>query len=125
LFGDRCRARAHDGLSGAELPPGHGASIALGDVSGIAYYTTEPDGCRVVTTLAAVEAATPIRFITLLQPGQKAIVSVPGKPGTSDSEVEIARVGDQVHITTGPDYVRPVVQARLCAAVQRCFCTAD
>jgi hypothetical protein len=88
------------GLSATELWPGHGASLALGDVSGMAYYTAEPDGYRVVATLAAGENTTPIRFTTVLQPGQKSIVSVPGAPGGSGAEVEIARLGDKVHITT-------------------------
>src|SRR5919197_4428658 len=64
---------AATGASAAELPVGAGASITLGDVSGIAYYTTEPDGYRVVLTVAAGEYKTPIRFIAVLQPGQKAI----------------------------------------------------
>jgi hypothetical protein len=37
-------------------------SINLGEVSGVVYYTVEPDGLRVVTTLAQGEAGTPIRF---------------------------------------------------------------
>ena len=101
---------AATGALGAELPPSAGASINLGDVSGIAYYTTEPEGYRVVLTLAAGEYTTPIRFIAVLQPGQKAIVSVPGRPGESDTEVEIARVGDQVYIDDERADVHPVVQ---------------
>jgi hypothetical protein len=50
------------GLSAAELWPGRGASLALGDVSGMAYYTAEPDGYRVVATLAAGESTTPVRI---------------------------------------------------------------
>jgi hypothetical protein len=36
-------------------------------VSGVAYYTVEPDGFHVVTTLAQDEAGTPIRFVTALE----------------------------------------------------------
>jgi hypothetical protein len=97
---------AATGLAAAELPPGRGASIDLGDVSGVAYYTAERDGYRVVTTLAAGENATPIRFIAVLQPDQKAIVSVPGAPGENATAVEIARVGDRVCIA---NYGRDVV----------------
>jgi hypothetical protein len=87
----------------AELPPGRGASLQLGDVSGVAYYTAEPDGgYRVVATLAAGESTTPVRFITVLQPGQKSIVSVPGAGAERETAVEIARVGDKVHVTTAP-----------------------
>jgi hypothetical protein len=101
---------AATGASAAELPVGAGASITLGDVSGIAYYTTEPDGYRVVLTVAAGEYTTPIRFIAVLQPDQKAIVSVPGRPGENDTELEIARVGDQVYIGDERADVHPVVQ---------------
>ena len=52
------------------LRPIEGRSINLGDVSGVAYYTVEPDGFRVVTTLAQGEAGTPIRFVSVLAPGQ-------------------------------------------------------
>jgi hypothetical protein len=97
------------GLAAAELTPGRGASIALGDVSGVAYYTAEPDGYRVVATLAAGENTTPIRFVAVLQPGQKAVVSVPGKPGANETAVEIARVGDRVCIA---NYGRDVVPVR-------------
>jgi hypothetical protein len=98
-------------LSAAELAPGRGASIALGDVSGVAYYTAEPDGYHVVATLAAGANATPVRFIAVLRPDQKAIVSVPGAPGGRDAEVEIVRVGDQVHIAKGPGDAHRVVGA--------------
>ena len=43
------------------LRPIEAQSINLGDMSGVAYYTVEPDGFRVVTTLAQGEAGTPIR----------------------------------------------------------------
>ena len=99
------------GISAAELPAGRGASITLGDVSGVAYYTAEPEGYRVVTTLGAGETTTPVRFIAVLQPGQKAIVSVPGAPGGRDMAVEIARVGDDVHIAQGRSDGHRVVRA--------------
>jgi hypothetical protein len=53
------------------LRPIEGQSINLGDVSGVAYYTVEPDGFRVVTTLAQGEAGTPIRFVAVLAPGPR------------------------------------------------------
>jgi hypothetical protein len=96
------------GLSATELWPGRGASIQLGDVSGVAYYTAEPDGYRVVATLAAGENTTPIRFIAVLRPEQKAIVSVPGTHGAHETAVEIARVGDQVRIANYGHDVVPV-----------------
>ena len=85
----------------AELRPMEASSIALGDVSGVAYYTAENDGYRVVTTLAPGESTTPVRFITTLLPGQKAILSVPREPGLSAVSVEISRTGDRVIMTKG------------------------
>ena len=39
-------------VSAVELQPTHGKSIALGNVSGIAYYTVEADGYRVVAVVS-------------------------------------------------------------------------
>jgi hypothetical protein len=45
-----------------ELKPLQGQVIELGDVSGVAYYTVERDGFRVVATLAKKDAdAVPVR----------------------------------------------------------------
>ncbi len=74
------------------LRPIEGRSIDLGDVSGVAYYTVEPDGFRVVTTLAQGEAGTPIRFVSVLAPGQRVILSTPHQAGA----VEISRKGDNL-----------------------------
>ena len=76
------------------LKPIEGRSIDLGDVSGVVYYTVEPDGLRVVTTLAQGEAGTPIRFVSVLAPGQRVIVSTPHQAGA----VEISRSGDDVTV---------------------------
>ena len=81
-----------------ELRPIEATSIRLGDVSGVAYYTVEPDGYSVVTTLAPGDASTPIRFVTSLLPGQRTLVSVPREPGVSALTFEIARIGDSVHV---------------------------
>jgi hypothetical protein len=80
-------AHANDGLR-----PIEGRSIDLGDVSGVAYYTVEPDGFRVVTTLAQGEAGTPIRFVSVLAPGQRVVLSTPHQAGA----VEISRKGDRL-----------------------------
>lgn len=74
------------------LRPIEGRSINLGDVSGVAYYTVEPDGFRVVTTLAQGEAGTPIRFVTVLAPGQRVAVSTPYQVPA----LEISRKGDEL-----------------------------
>jgi hypothetical protein len=74
------------------LRPIEGQSIQFGDVSGITYYTVEPDGFRVVTTLAQGEAGTPIRFVTVLAPGQRVVVSTPNQAPA----LEISRKGDDL-----------------------------
>ena len=51
------------------LRPIEGRSIDLGDVSGIAYYTVEPDGFRVVATLAQGEAGHARPFRGRARPG--------------------------------------------------------
>jgi len=74
------------------LRPIEAQSVHLGDVSGVAYYTVEPDGFRVVTTLALGEAGTPIRFVSVLAPGQRVVLSTPHQAGA----VEISRNGDDL-----------------------------
>lgn len=78
------------------LKPIEGQSIHLGDVSGVAYYTVEPDGYRVVTTLAQGEAGTPVRFVSVLAPGQRALLSTPNQADA----VEISRTGDGLTVRT-------------------------
>jgi hypothetical protein len=74
------------------LRPIEGQSINLGDVSGVAYYTVEPDGFRVVATLAQGEAGTPIRIVSVLAPGQRVVLSTPHQSGA----LEISRNGDSL-----------------------------
>ncbi|UGY01020.1 hypothetical protein [Bradyrhizobium quebecense] len=76
------------------LRPIEAQSIHLGDVSGVAYYTVEPDGYRVVTTLSQGEAGTPVRFVSVLAPGQRALLSTPNQAGA----VEISRNGDSLTV---------------------------
>ncbi|QJP13826.1 hypothetical protein G3545_09240 [Starkeya sp. ORNL1] len=67
-------------------------SIDLGDVSGIAYYTVERDGFHVVATFAQGVAATPIRIVSVLAPGQSVAFSAANQAGA----FEISRNGDSV-----------------------------
>lgn len=93
--GKHDRAGARDGAI-------QGATIALGQVTGVAYYTIEPEGYRVIATIAAGYGETPMRFEAVLTDGQKLLVSVPGTPGTTASKLEIARSGDRLMITDAP-----------------------
>jgi hypothetical protein len=72
------------------LRPIQGETIRLGEVTGVTYYTVERDGFRVVTTIAEGQAGTPIRFVSVLAPGQRVVLSTPRQSGA----LEISRNGD-------------------------------
>jgi hypothetical protein len=74
------------------LRPIDAMSIDLGEVSGVAYYTIERDGFRVVATLAQGMAETTIRVVSVLAPGQSVAFSTPYQ---ADALV-ISRNGDSV-----------------------------
>jgi hypothetical protein len=83
----------------AELAPMQAKTIALGDLTGVAYYTAAADGYRVVATLAAGEAASPFRVVVTLVPGQKIVISIPQAVGQPAKEVEFARIGDAIAVS--------------------------
>ena len=87
------QAAAHDGLRPIEAK-----SIDLGELSGVAYYTVESDGFRVVTTLAEGEAGTPVRIVSVLAPGQSVLLSTSHERGA----LEIGREGDNVFVRKAP-----------------------
>lgn len=71
--------------------------IDLGAVSGVAYYTVEPDGFRVVATLAQRgEANVPVRVEAVLAPGQSVMLSTPHGVGEAPEAVQISRQADTV-----------------------------
>lgn len=100
------------GLVGAahaeQLDPMQATSIELGAITGVAYYTIADDGFRVVATLAAGEAGTPMRFISTLTSGQGVLVSVPRALHETARQLEIKRNGDIVTVSE----FRPVVAER-------------
>ncbi|MFM9843397.1 MAG: hypothetical protein ACKVOI_10565 [Dongiaceae bacterium] len=88
-------------LSGAALAddaPSIASRIDLGEVSGVAYYTVEPAGYRVVATLAQGETGKPVRFETVLAPGQGMLLSTPSLGDGKMSRVEILRDGDALPV---------------------------
>jgi hypothetical protein len=99
---------ASSSVFAGELAPMAAGSISLGEVTGSTFYTVEGDSFKVVTTLAAGEQATPIRFITLLRPGQTAVVSVPRGFGQSALEVEITRIDDQLFMNSPKTTARAI-----------------
>lgn len=76
----------------SDLKPIEGRSVRLGELSGVTYYTVQPDGFRVVTTLAQGEAGTPVRFVSVLAPGQRIVISAPYQVPA----LEISRKGDEL-----------------------------
>jgi hypothetical protein len=78
------------------LPPLEARSIDLGEVSGVAYYIVERDGFRIVAILAQGASGTPVRFETVLAPGQSVVLSTPRDEGVVGQAIEISRRDDQV-----------------------------
>jgi hypothetical protein len=83
-------------VHGRELAPYGGESIELGSIRGVTYYTEEPTGYRVVTTLADGEAGLPLRFEATLADQQRLVISVPGKLGGQSTVLEVLRAGDKL-----------------------------
>src|ERR1700739_3737796 len=79
------------------LKPLQGQVIDLGDVSGVAYYTVERDGFRVVATLAKKdEDAVPVRVVAVLGPDQSLTLSTPREAGIPADAVDFVRQADTV-----------------------------
>ncbi|UHC16667.1 hypothetical protein LRS73_01665 [Methylobacterium currus] len=85
--------------SAGELRPAGAASLDLGTLAGVAYYTPEPAGYHVVVTLAPRAAAPASRFEAVLASGQSVTVSTPRQAGASARMVTITRTGDAVTVT--------------------------
>lgn len=83
----------------ADIGPGAAGSIDLGTLSGVAYYTSEARGYRVVVTLAPRAAAPGVRFETVLAADQSVTLSTPRAPGDAPEAIEIARIGDRVQVS--------------------------
>jgi hypothetical protein len=84
---------------GDALQPIEARSLDLGTVSGVAYYTVEREGLRVIATLSQPgESTTPVRVEALLGPGQRVIISTPHEVGVAPELVEISRQADTVLI---------------------------
>jgi hypothetical protein len=77
-----------------------GKSIALGELHGVAYYTTDPDGCHLVVTVAQGEGGQPVRFVTVLAPNQSATLAVPRDANQVPLEIAFRRVGDRILVET-------------------------
>jgi hypothetical protein len=83
------------------LQPSQAEKIDLGTVAGVAYYTVEPDGHRLVVTLQARESDSPFRFVATLAPGQAVTLSVARDVGEPAAEVRFVRQGEQLSVNGG------------------------
>ena len=86
-----------------DLGPMQARSIALGEVSGVAYYTVSEGGYELVATVAASDDSTPVRFVATLAAGQQIILSVPRAENEKPIELVFARLGDSVIVSGGAD----------------------
>ena len=86
-------APAHAG----ELVPYAAASMKLGSINGIAYYTED---FRVVATLADGETGLPVWFGVTLADDQSLTISVPGMVGEPAQVIEITRAGDKLTVSS-------------------------
>jgi hypothetical protein len=85
----------------AGLKPIQAQPIDLGQISGVAYYTVEPDGFHVVATLAPNGAdGAPLRVQAALAPGQTVTFSVPSDVNAEPSSISIARRGDELVVSS-------------------------
>jgi hypothetical protein len=86
------------GARAQDLAPFAGRSVAVGEMSGVAYYRPTDAGYEVVVTLADGPAGRPVRFVTTLSPGQATTISAPGMSGEETASVTITRDGDHLSV---------------------------
>jgi hypothetical protein len=80
-----------------ELKPIHALQLDLGGVSGIAYYTVEPDGFHVVATVAQDgKDSTPLRVQSVLDAGQRIEFSTASAIGVPPNTITLERRGDKL-----------------------------
>jgi hypothetical protein len=90
------------GVRADSIRPIEGKRIDLGTFGGVAYYTVNPDGYRLVVTLTPSGAETPVRFVATLAPGQSMTLSTPRKLGQPALEVRFQRKGESL-LVDAPD----------------------
>lgn len=84
-------------VQAADLSADKGEKIDLGTVQGVAYYTVEKEGYRVVATLASSNKEA-FRFVAMLKPGQTVTLSTPTSVNAVPKQVEISRNGNRVDV---------------------------
>src|SRR5215469_1276603 len=83
-------------LHAGPLEPIAAHNVDLGALAGVAYYTVEPNGFRLVATLLARGTDTPFRFVATLAPGQRVTLSVARNIGEPTAEVHFIRRGEEL-----------------------------
>jgi hypothetical protein len=81
------------------LKPVQARKVDLGSLAGVAYYTVEEDGHRLVVSLKASETDTPLRFVATLAPEQAVTLSVPRGAGEPSFDVHFVRHGEHIEVT--------------------------
>lgn len=96
-------AIAAPGLATAETAAPQDRRIDLGQQQGDVYATLRADGLHVVATFAEADgAAVPVRFESVLAPGQTVTVSSPRVAGEPANTVAITRQADQLIVRKVP-----------------------
>jgi hypothetical protein len=85
-------------LQAESLSPAHGRSIDLGGFRGVAYYTVEDGGYRVVVTVMEADGK-PVRLETVLGPRQSMLLTS-AQGGGAAAKIEITRRDDQLHVNS-------------------------
>lgn len=80
------------------LKPVQARKVDLGSLAGVAYYTVEEGGHRLVVSLKAAETGTPVRFVTTLAPEQAVTLSVPRSAGEPSFDVHFVRHGEHIEV---------------------------
>jgi len=90
------------GTSGqaGELTVLQAESFDVGGYHGIAYYTSESDGYRVVATIAQGETGLPVRFEATLTEAQKITITVPGRLGEKSHVFELTRAEGKLFVAS-------------------------
>jgi hypothetical protein len=94
--------------SAGELHQMNGGSLDVGTFRGNVYYTESNGAYRVVTTIAAGEAGSPVRFEVTLAEGQSMTISAPRGLNEPSDALELSHVGDRLlvmPVVPGPELV--------------------
>jgi hypothetical protein len=89
---------ASTSLHAEPLRPIQAQNVDFGGLTGVGYYTVEPDGYRLVLTLRAPQSAAPFRVVATLAPAQTLTLSVPRKAGEPAAELHFVRHDERLFV---------------------------